>query len=408
MPRRNATRNAVVAGGSIGGLCAAVALRGIGCEVEVFERAPGVMTSRGAGIVVQDELVHLLQRYAGSVDLPSTACRQRRHLVPDGDDGVTVPMPQRFTSWDAVYRTLRRALPERHYHPGVTVAGFAQEAGRMIVRCAERGEIAADLLVCAEGSRSESRGRLLPGVEPAYAGYVAWRGAVEEQYLDAGLTRFFDGSFTLCQARSGGHILCYMIPGPGAATGLEGRRLNWVWYVASPAGHELERLLTDRNGKVHAASVPAGLVPDALTAEIRAAATGDLHPRFAELVGATLEPFVQVIADLVVPRMVFGHACLFGDAAFVVRPHPAAATAKAAADAVALGEALAAEPSDLDAALRAWELARLAAGRGLVEHGMALGTRTVVPAAAGIQRPAPTLSEAAERFGAVARLPERE
>jgi hypothetical protein len=91
-----------------------------------------------------------------------------------------------------------------------------------------------------------------------------------------------------------------------------------------------------------------------------------------------------------------------------VRPHPAATTAKAAADAVALGEALAAEPSDLDAALRAWELARLAAGRGLVEHGMALGTRTVVPAAAGIQRPAPTLSEAAERFGAVARLPERE
>ena len=213
----------------------------------------------------------------------------------------------------------------------------------MIVRYAERGEIAADLLVCAEGSRSESRGRLLPGVEPAYAGYVAWRGAVEEQYLDAGLTRFFDGSFNLCQARSGGHILCYMIPGPRCRdrVGRTPPQLGVVRHLARwpRAG----AAVTDRNGKVHAASVPAGLVPDALTAEIRAAAAGDLHPRFAELVGATLEPFVQVIADLVVPRMVFGHAPV-RRCRVLVRPHHAAATAKAAADAVALGEALRRSP----------------------------------------------------------------
>jgi hypothetical protein len=36
------------AGGSIGGLCAGIALRGIGCAVDVYERSPGAMASRVA------------------------------------------------------------------------------------------------------------------------------------------------------------------------------------------------------------------------------------------------------------------------------------------------------------------------------------------------------------------------
>src|SRR5262249_52024309 len=78
----------------------------------------------------------------------------------------------------------------------------------------------------------------------------------------------------------------------------------------------------------------------------------ELHPRFAELVRATAEPFVQVIVDVTVPRMAVGRTCLAGDAAFVARPHAAAATAKAAADALALADALGARPGDTDTALR--------------------------------------------------------
>ena len=49
--------------------------------------------------------------------------------------------------------------------------------------------------------------------------------------------------------------------------------------------------------------------------------------------------------------MAFGRVCLLGDAAFALRPHAAAGTAKAAADAWALAEALAASGGDLQAAL---------------------------------------------------------
>ena len=169
----------------------------------------------------------------------------------------------------------------------------------------------------------------------------------------------------------------------------------------------LARWLTDRTGEVHAGSVPAGLVPEELVAEVQESAGRELHPRFAGLVRATPDPFVQVIVDVAVPRMAFGRACLLGDAAFVVRPHTAAATAKAAADATTLAEALAASPGDPEAALLDWEARRLEQGHGLVEHGVALGRRTVAPAGDSSRSVAPTLREATERFGVIAQPPRR-
>ena len=69
-----------VAGGSVGGLCAGIALRGVGCEVEVYDRTRGTMSSSGAGIVVQDDLWELLRRH-GAPDLPVTSCQQPSYLI---------------------------------------------------------------------------------------------------------------------------------------------------------------------------------------------------------------------------------------------------------------------------------------------------------------------------------------
>ena len=141
MPEGGPPLKVAVAGGSIGGLCAAVALRGMGCDVDVYERAPGPMSSRGAGIVVQDDLAHLLRQCSGAPELPTTSCLRRLYLVPEGGAGVATPMPQRFTSWDAIFRTLRSAFPNERYHSGATLTGFAQADGRVVVtfRRAGRG-----------------------------------------------------------------------------------------------------------------------------------------------------------------------------------------------------------------------------------------------------------------------------
>jgi 2-polyprenyl-6-methoxyphenol hydroxylase-like FAD-dependent oxidoreductase len=356
------------------------------------------MTSRGAGIVAQQQLLHLLHRH-GAPDLPTTSSQYRQYLLPDGDEGVRAEMPLQLTSWHAIYRTLRSAFSGELYHPGSTLTGFDQAGGRVVARFAERTDIETDLLICADGSRSETRRRLLPEVQLSYAGYVAWRGTVEEETVPPELVRFFDQSFTICEGRSGGHILCYLIPGADACTEEGRRQLNWVWYVGVPNGPELERLLTDKHGVLHEASVPIGLVPTELVAEVHATAAAELHPCLVELVQRTPDPFIQAIVDVVVPHMAFGRLCLLGDAAFVLRPHPAAATAKAAADATALAAALAADPDDPSCALRAWETKQLAYGRGLSDQAIALGRRSVEQHAGSR-----TMADVVERFSGISPL----
>ena len=225
----------IVAGGSIAGLCAGMALRNIGHDVHIYERAVGPMVSRGAGIVVQDDLLRLLRRY--NIPEPLTvACSRRRYLVPDGGEGIAIASAERFTSWSAIYHTLRASFPAERYHLGSTVKSFEQDTQGVIARFAERADAGADLLVCADGSFSEMRPRLLPEVRPQYAGYIAWRGALDEDAAPPELTRFFDESLTFCGARSGAHILCYFIPGRDVSAEQDRRQLDWVWYVKVPDG----------------------------------------------------------------------------------------------------------------------------------------------------------------------------
>jgi 2-polyprenyl-6-methoxyphenol hydroxylase-like FAD-dependent oxidoreductase len=112
-----------VAGGSIGGLCAGLALRGAGFDVQVYERVAGPMETRGAGIVVQGELIHLLGAH-GAGALPTTRCAVRRYLSPEGGEGKVQHAPQNFTSWEAIYRTLADAFPSDRYHRGATLTDF--------------------------------------------------------------------------------------------------------------------------------------------------------------------------------------------------------------------------------------------------------------------------------------------
>src|ERR1700686_1736065 len=95
----------VVAGGSLGGLFNAIALRSLGCEVEVFEKSSGLMKDRGAGIVFQQEVAGFLPRYeAAQLESVVLPVRIRRYVAADGSLAQEGPMPQGMTSWDMLYR----------------------------------------------------------------------------------------------------------------------------------------------------------------------------------------------------------------------------------------------------------------------------------------------------------------
>lgn len=363
-----------VVGGSLGGLFDAIALRSLGCEVDVYEKSSGLMHDRGAGIVFQPEVAEFLTRYdIAPLESVVVPVRTRRYLNVDGTVAQEGPMPQAMTSWDALYRALRGAFGDDRYHSGVRLIGFDATDDTVTAQFDVGQDVTCNLLVGADGPGSTVRRQLLPDVRSEYAGYVAWRGVVLE-HAAPDLAAEFAGRFTFFQARHT-HILCYLIPGPDGSLTPGERRLNWVWYLNAAPGEELNRVLTDKDGRRREFSVPQGFVSSSQTGCLLDQARRTLPPLFLRLVEATTEPFVQTIHDLAVPKMAFGRVCLTGDAAFVPRPHTAASTAKAAANAVALAECLAAD-ADVVEALRRWETGQLAYGEQLRVHGQRLGNRS--------------------------------
>ena len=362
-----------ISGGSVAGLCNAITLRKLGATVRVHERVPGPMMTRGAGIVVQNELMRLLEEN-GAGPLPFTSCRGRRYLNPDGGDGVLQEMPQEFTSWEAIHAALRAAVPDECYRAGSEVVTVSQTGSKVWATLGDGSVVESDLFVAADGSGSAIRRKMLPDIEARYAGYVAWRGTLDESNVPPDLLPFFNDLFTFSEARSGGHMLAYFIPGSDGAVAAGSRRLNWVWYVHVGLA-DLTNVLTDKNGARHRSSLLRGTTPERTVADLRARALRDIHPKMAALVSETRDPLLQTILDVTVPKTLFGRILLTGDAAFVVRPHTAGGTAKAAYEASVLARALKSARANVDVALQSTEQQQLEYGNALYEYGLALGNR---------------------------------
>ena len=245
----------VVIGGSLGGLFNALALRSLGCKVEVFEKSSGLMKDGGAGIVFHQEVADFLTRYeVAPLESVVVPVRTRRYLEADGSVAQEGPMPQAMTSWDFLYRKLRAAFGDEHYHIGVSLVGFEMTKDKVTARFEGGREEACDLLVGADGPGSTVRQQLLPSVRSEYAGYVAWRGVVLEHQAPDLASEFAD-RFTFFQAPHT-HILCYLIPGPDGSLQAGPRRLNLVWYLNAAPGADLNRLLSDEDGPRREFSFP--------------------------------------------------------------------------------------------------------------------------------------------------------
>jgi 2,6-dihydroxypyridine 3-monooxygenase len=364
-----------IAGGSLGGLTAALLLRDLGHEVTVYERSEVELEQRGAGIgFLPDSARYLIER----LDLPwsqiSTSTETIRYLDRHGNRTHEIPHRYHFSSWNTVYRNLLTAFGRDRYLLNSEVTDRTEHEDAVDVHFADGRTVRSDLLVCADGVGSTFRRHLLPHVAHQYAGYVAWRGMVPEAALDPHITEALDDAITY-YVYANSHILVYPIPGADGSLRRGERLINFVWYRNYLDGSDLRDVLIDRHGVQREMSLPPGAARADHVAEMRATARARLPGVIAEAVCATEEPFVQVVYDVEIDQMVFGRTCLIGDAAFVGRPHMAAGTAKAAANAWALAEALSAHPNVFDA-LQAWEPGQLELGRQLVARARRVGDRS--------------------------------
>ena len=366
-------RRAIIVGGSMGGLFAALALRKRGWHVEIFERNATALSGRGAGIATHERLSRALAGVGISPNaLTGIRIDTRRLYDRAGHVVRDLSYPQLNTSWDTLLSLLRTEVPDTCYTLDCTVIDVTSNNSAAIAHFADGTTATAELIVAADGIRSTVRACVAPQSQPVYAGYVAWRGLVDEMALSATVRSTLMPCFAFCLP-AGEQMLGYAVAGRDNQLAPGQRRYNFVWYRPADAAVMLPRLLTDETGHHHAMSVPPPLVANAVIAEMRRAAEATLAPAFFEAVAKTDMPFFQPIYDLAVPRMTYGRVALIGDAAFVARPHVGAGVTKAAEDACALAEAL--DGRETMAGLALFDQTRTPIGARIVRQGRDLGAQ---------------------------------
>ncbi len=167
----------IVVGAGIGGLALAAALRRERIETVVLERAPR-LEPLGAGISLAPNALAALEAIGLADAVRARGGAARSVAILDGSGRVLQELPPDLIAGGvAIHRgALQDALATGDERLGQEVVDV-DPAGA--VRLADGRELEADLIVGADGIRSNVRGAVAPGQDPVYAGYTAWRAVVD-------------------------------------------------------------------------------------------------------------------------------------------------------------------------------------------------------------------------------------
>ncbi len=332
-------RRAIIIGGSMGGVYAALYLRQRGWQVGIYERSPVPLDGRGAGITTHPELYQAIEDVGCSTDNLGVPFEWRLTFDQSGNVIARMREPQVATSWFYLFKLLEELVPEGIYHLGKDFVGLDQMADGVVAHFADGTSVEGDVLIGADGFRSVVRSKILPGEDMVYSGYVGWRGLADEARFAPAVRDEVVNTFSF-YLPPGEQIIGYPAVGQSHDVGAGNRAWNIVWYRPTDHDTELRRLLTDDTGHTHNISIPPPLISKQVIAELRADAERLLPPQFREAMSLIDQPFFQPIYDFAPTSMAVGRACLIGDAAFIVRPHTGAGIVKVAMDAKALARAL--------------------------------------------------------------------
>ena len=196
---------ALVAGGGIGGMTAALCLARVGFDVTVFERA-SEFGDVGAGIQLSPNASRVLHHLGLAPRLEALG------FLPEGTEvrhwrsgrrivgaslGAAVREAYGFPYYHIHRGDLLRILveaaqanPRIALRPGATVRSFAQSSGQVQLVVQEGGaEVvhAGDVLVGADGIHSTVRAGMFGPEAPTFTGNVAWRALVPAKRLPVGV-----------------------------------------------------------------------------------------------------------------------------------------------------------------------------------------------------------------------------
>ena len=127
------SRQAVVVGGSIGGLTTALLLRDLGWDVDVFERSTRD-DARGGGIVLQPDTIRwFAERSTQALERLTTSTNLVQYLGIDNDVAHREYTPWSYSSWATLHSALLRDFGADRYWRGHCAVAVAQNASTATV-----------------------------------------------------------------------------------------------------------------------------------------------------------------------------------------------------------------------------------------------------------------------------------
>lgn len=338
--------NAVVVGGGIGGLSAAIGLRKAGWQVTVLEREPG-FNGPGAGISLWPNALRGLDELGVGHALAP-------HLRPQTLSRLRDPGGRTLTRMEGAAFEARFGKPLAGIHRAELIAVLRSELPdsavrvRTPVRAVDSGGHVygpdglisdADLVVAADGINSAARASVLPEfAAPVFSGITAFRAITEAR----------DGSNT-------GGILA-----PGVEFGtmpLPGHKLYlWVAMPAARARHEVD--------------------PGPFLRTRLAGWPADVRELIEETDPATFLHNDIDVLPAPLPSYSFGRVALLGDAAHPMTPFLGQGGCQAIEDAVVLAARLAGcaeDPAAVPAALAGYDTERRPRTQAIVRASDRMG-----------------------------------
>jgi FAD-dependent urate hydroxylase len=337
---------ALIIGGGIGGLAAALALRGAGAEVAVYEQARELQPV-GAGLAVWPNAMAALERLGVAAAVRALGVPRATGAVRDWRGRVLLYEPPTVASITggslvAVHRAdlqqaLLDALGQDVLYLGRRCLRWEQDEARVWATFADGGVAEGDILVGADGLHSVVRSQLVGPSVPWYAGYTAWRGVVPFDHRQV-----LVGETWGCGARFG------LLP-------LSRGRVYWFAAANAPQG------------------APDG--PQGRRQELLARFAG-WHAPIADVIAAT--PDAAILRNDIYDRPPLktwgqGRVTLVGDAAHPMTPDLGQGACQALEDAAVLGARMADNSGDAIGVLRACEAARIPRTRRIVVRSRQLG-----------------------------------
>ncbi len=337
---RSVSRRIVIAGGGVGGLCAALAVRAAGWDVEVHERAIDPHREAGTAFNLWGNAVSALKLVGADdrVREVGDPIETMRLVDHNGRFIARTPIAEigrRLGTWSV---NIRRSDLTRLLYEACKDADIPVQLGRAAVRYRVVGaevvvtfddgtETSGAALIGADGARSAIRSQLVGDGEPIASSFPV-RGI---SALDKGVP---PNTVLMAWGPTGGGAGCWPL-GDG--------HVSWTVGTNSWLRRRLDQ----------------GVDTKAAVLEFLAG----LPPQFGELVAATPDDRVAANPVLIRPRPARGRpdvwgagpVTLLGDAAHAMPTVFAQGACQALEDAAVLGAELARADDDVGTALRAYE-----------------------------------------------------